>query len=280
MRQMHALGFALLVVACSCGDAAKDGANGVCRNTGTTGEGMACALDGDCPGAMMCHGSLGCGVACVDSGDCGQGSCVVNSSDDSPPASCVQACEHIAECITDVCTENIFPAIDCIPTCRDQGFADQVAALTCEEVNLLLLRQACAGDGNDACECPVFTSNVGAACEADPDCNADALETACVRERVPDTMEETGFPGGYCIALACQNDYECGADGLCVTVDSQGNTLCIRACDAAIEGSCRDGYVCSDVSEGEGVGACLPACRNDADCGTGSHCDVPSGECI
>jgi hypothetical protein len=271
----------VFATAAGCGETVADGNMGVCHNTGTTGEGDACERDGDCLGALTCQGAFGCGVACADDAACGTGNCIVGgSSPNNTPSSCVDACDHVASCVQSVCSENIFPAIDCIPACRDQGFADEVANLTCDDVNDLLLRQACADEGSEVCQCPVFTSNVGDACEDNAGCMSDALSAICIAEINADSMEASGFPGGYCIALGCQNDYECGDTGLCVTVDSQGQTLCIRQCITGAADQCRDGYVCGDVSDGGGVGACLPACTEDADCGTGFHCDVPSGECI
>jgi hypothetical protein len=91
---------------------------------------------------------------------------------------------------------------------------------------------------------------VGADCEADEDCDTD-LE--CVDD----------FAGGYCGRRDCEGDAECPGDSVCVEAD--GNTNCLRTCNAETDCSfCRaSGHVatCTDevtFVEATGVRVCLP----------------------
>jgi hypothetical protein len=100
-------------------------------------------------------------------------------------------------------------------------------------------------------------SNIGAACNADSECQAPA--DLCV----PD------FPGGYC-SVFCGSSEDCGDGAICVQFGMQA--LCLSACEPG-ENQCREGYGCSLMAGG----GCLPGCEDASDCGEGQECDLNGG---
>ena len=70
--------------------------------------------------------------------------------------------------------------------------------------------------------------------------------------------DANGFPGGYCTAI-CSNTNECGTNGICVDEDpndSSNPLVCLRRCTGSGMGSCRTGYDCVPLMDGNGV--CYP----------------------
>ncbi len=281
----------------------------------------ACANDSDCSGGQRCASVGGqtvcvdpcgsdsdCDSSCLDFGDDGnndtnndvnndenndinndQNNDVNNDGPNNDGGICQDACQQVADCLDQVCTMQIIDVAACTQQCEADPAAfgaDQILLLSCQELNDALLDQFCAEDPNIAqvCECPVIEpqeTDTGEPCAADADCEAGNLQPFCFTEVDAMTGEESGFAGGYCTAVGCQADEQCGENNICVQIDQQGTTICLAGCDPANngEGDCREGYACPDLSQGQGVGACIPACTEDADCGEGGTCDVETGQC-
>ncbi len=102
---------------------------------------------------------------------------------------------------------------------------------------------------------------VGSACTGNNNCPENGV---CL----------TALPGGYC-TRDCLGQ-ACPAGSKCYTIAT--NSLCLANCPGPRQGqsTCRPEYVCE--SDGTGIGACIPACRSDADCAP-STCNTATGYC-
>lgn len=111
---------------------------------------------------------------------------------------------------------------------------------------------------------------VGASCQADPDCTGS--EATCL-------TADAGFPAGYCVA-SCDSDGGCPSADLCVSglfSDTQGNSLpvCLESCNSG--STCRPGYICLNAS---GQSFCWPGCKTDSDClDENETCNTETGTC-
>lgn len=183
---------------------------------------------------------------------------------------CADACDRLV-----MCTEMDCPGtVDrnaCIAQCEPDpvGFqAELILTLTCAEINQAICIQ-------------MQETNAGDACMADTDCNAGTLQPFCIQATDMNGMP-SGWEGGYCTAIGCRADSECGTNKLCVTIDMMGTTACFQGCDVGTNGAgvCRMGYQCPDLSQGMNIGACIPACTDNADCGAGQTCNTMTGQCM
>ena len=100
---------------------------------------------------------------------------------------------------------------------------------------------------------------IGAACTTGSQC-LEGLAPECFTAMLGNVETGTSLPGGYC-SSTCQNDGDCGADGLCVALVS-GGTACVARCGAPSD--CRTGYACWTG------GYCLPGTFD---------CDPMKGTC-
>lgn len=184
-----------------------------------------CLVDRDCATGMCDRTIPGgyCTRPCEDSAGCGnRGWC------DWDPGSrtgfCMRRCENQRECRS--------AEFECfsVPGGReDEG--------------------VCAWN---AAERAPTTPNIGAPCRADVECMAPgALERYCLMAH--NTFgEPTGYRDGYCIAVGCSADADCGSGNRCAT---QGDLrFCATACSADTD--CREGYACSASQQ-----VCAPARR-------------------
>lgn len=107
-------------------------------------------------------------------------------------------------------------------------------------------------------------SPLGANCTQDSDCGAGPA---------PQCLQ-TPSGNGYC-SSTCTTDNDCptGTCEMGIGTDANGNpvNLCLLNCLSTLS-NCSTGDVCEE-------GLCVPACVSDMDCGTGSTCDVATGEC-
>jgi hypothetical protein len=117
---------------------------------------------------------------------------------------------------------------------------------------------------------------VGAPCATEADCNGGNLDALCVPEVSAEDGEDTGFVDGYCTAIECTADRQCGTGNWCVRIAEDGSTACFKGCTT--RANCRAEYACAELSDGAG-GICVPACASDADCTAPATCDVATGIC-
>ncbi len=182
--------------------------------------------------------------------------------------SCQPACDLLFQCVNQDCPGALdLTPQQCVDQCNIdpvQFQADVIVSLTCADISPQL------------CPPPANETNAGAACTQDADCEAGTLQPFCIAEIDPDG-NETGFAGGYCVAIGCQGDAACGVGNLCLAIDDAGNTACFDGCN---DDACREGYACQDLTGGQqpGFNACVPACETDEDCGQGATCNA-DGTC-
>ena len=92
-------------------------------------------------------------------------------------------------------------------------------------------------------------------------------------------FSEGTFAGGYCSdycgATILAGLIDCAPGSTCMQV-SEATAICADLCGGA-QGSCRSGYVCTDV---EGTSVCLPGCTADSQCPGGQRCNKTSGACV
>jgi hypothetical protein len=163
--------------------------------------------------------------------------------DGSVDQRCGLACGHVSGCVDEFCETASLDYEGCRESCaaNPAGFdPDRVASQTCQEVQATL----CASGLPDGCGCgPEFESNIGEACDSDDDCRANGLPPNCI----------TQWPGGYCVGANCGGSGGCPAGTLCIQFNGDGNTMCVRTCEAVED--CRPEYEC--VAAGQDVRLCI-----------------------
>ena len=152
----------------------------------------------------------------------------------------------------------------------------------------------------------VVTSMLGAACDADVDCDDDRL--TCLKS--DGLADGSGPPKGLC-TLNCTTDGAClefSDNAYCVELE-QDNSFCFEGCvtgtagepkchqrsefacsllglfegttECEDSGECGANQLCSnDGVCGDIVTGCLPTCGGDFDCGQNQYCDFASGFCV
>jgi hypothetical protein len=161
-------------------------------------------------------------------------------------ALCNEMCSYFAGCVDPNCNMPVIDVQGCVASCiEDPANAQATLDASCDAI----FDSICGQPGvADVCDCgPITPTNVGEPCEDAGDCAGGELVGMCINEA------ESGWPGGYCSSEGCQNNQQCGADGICVTIDEAGNTICVQSC---LERGCRDGYECLEL--GAGVNVCVP----------------------
>ncbi len=122
---------------------------------------------------------------------------------------------------------------------------------------------------------------LGSACTSATQCSFPPVNGFCFPEST--SMGPTGFNGGACMADCTFND-ECGDDGTCVRVSTDGTSYCIEKClNPGERSTCRAGYTCGVLTSG-GVpipeGACFPDCSAPGwECEMGQTCNTTTGQC-
>lgn len=194
---------------------------------------------------------------------------------------------------------------------RSTVYANDGSKITCDDTKYLSCAYANIFKAQGAsfnCGCTESTT-VGNACEKAEDCDSGALPSGCIPETTAQG-EDTGYPGGYCVAQACDlevplaeriigsanpNSSGCGAGNYCVMERYENSSMgtCYPGCEQTED--CRPGYACQarasvvelgtdgSVTKETMAKSCLPAsCETDADCGTGENqgrCNVATKAC-
>jgi hypothetical protein len=285
--------------------------SGRCIGSGQAGESAACESSDDCADGLRCFeqgANRFCVVPCSRDSDCGDGMCDTGDTNNNGgtnnggtnnggtnnggPSRCDEACTYLSGCFDQVCSMPIFQQADCVSDCEgDEGFDTGVLARDCNSLNEHLCQDP---NVQAVCDCPGTgpnNTNAGDPCTSDADCDGGNLQAGCV-QAVNSENQETGFDGGYCIAVGCNSDEACGEGNPCVqlqTEQGQAN-YCLGGCNPTEGRSvCRGGYGCWQASSEEATaGACFPECNNDADCpcpdenpNCGAVCDADNtGGCI
>jgi len=126
-----------------------------------------------------------------------------------------------------------------------------------------------AGSSGMSADAP-FPRGVGAPCDSDADCAGSPL--VCLTSASSGVLGEGGPANGYC-SLPCGSDAECAAVDD-VSICNRATGYCYGAClPGAGQAKCRAAQACLSVSDDNSLGACLPRCASDADCGPNRFCD-------
>ena len=235
------------------GAAGAGGAGGGVVNDAAIGD--ACGSDDDClggPNDLCIPASTADGPTGFEGGYCSRANCA--GADPCPAGSeCVQVDQAGNTLCLDLCAAN--DPCRAGYECADLGGA--AACLPMED------------------EPAPVTGEIGSACAQDVDCG-EGEDDFCLPE-VDEAGAETGWPGGYCVQLACSDVSPCPDGSECFQVTAEGDTACFDTCGAG--DPCRDGYECDAE-----LAACLPivedepepepgviggACAEDVDCGEG-----------
>jgi hypothetical protein len=132
------------------------------------------------------------------------------------------------------------------------------------------------------CQVPEIGA-IGGFCTTDScvDPSAGALTTVCLDNTLPVPWP----PGGFCTAIECTTDADCGEGSVCGQLSNGEETFgaCLPACceGVGVGDVCSVGRICTDNAFGEnlGVAACLPgtpAVPDGAPCEDFGACDINS----
>ncbi len=148
---------------------------------------------------------------------------------------------------------------------------------------LTLFAFACGGEDESQNNIFVpdgFDGNDGSPCVTNGNCDGRACLT-----------RSSGWPGGYCTTLTCNDDEDCnGEGGVCVSGVVEGSSACLLGCESSAD--CRDQYECQEINsrricvpslnDGPPVGAYGARCDSDENCDAGLVCEsgVDQGYCL
>jgi hypothetical protein len=114
----------------------------------------------------------------------------------------------------------------------------------------------------------VSSVGVGESCVMDSACQLGMLsDNRCY-------TDSQGWPEGYCTALGCTVDSECGEQGNCILQDSNEIGSCFLSCEES--GTCsREGYYCTTENRSEPE-LCLPVLPdiNEESANIGAPCTI------
>jgi hypothetical protein len=133
------------------------------------------------------------------------------------------------------------------------------------------------GEGGGGNPCDGTVCDPGARCNpASGLCEAPPAGSCAQPAECPDGECLADLPGGFCL-VQCADDAGCGPAGRCLP--NNDNEICYDRCD---DGSnCREGWICNDVTDQNGMvdgQVCVPDC-NEAGCGRGQSCNAETGLC-
>jgi hypothetical protein len=249
--------------------------NGYCVGLDDPGVDEVCTSDGDCNAGLRCYirQRSTCLRPCADEGDCGGNACVLpdDTTPDNTTRECVQACMHLANCVTTLCDRPLLTEERCQENCaEDPSQAQEILGSSCQELSINLC--SASPELQRSCNCPgnfPGQTNAGEPCQDADQCDAGNLLPVCLED----------WPrGGYCSALGCHSDQACGQGRVCIQLDTDGTSACFQGCQS--DQGCRQGYVCLNLSEDEGgPGVCFPDCQSDEDCPQGTTCQT-DGSCL
>jgi hypothetical protein len=178
------------------------------------------------------------GDECAVASDCGSGLCdrTVPGGYCSRPCATDDECGGGAICDGGACLQRCTVQRECRSAefeCFDLGRPDAVGACAFDVVT----------------HAPTVP-NIGAPCRAAIEClGPENLDVYCIPE-VGLRGEATGHRDGFCTALGCVEDHDCGDGAICVGGD--GARYCAPRCSANEQ--CREGYTCDAAT-----GGCLAA---------------------
>lgn len=257
---------------CPAGEVCEGGSCVFLGDAGVLGRG--CGEDSDCA-------SLGAGHQCKKR--------TASQRDEYHNGYCTKDCNATSECgRSGVCVE------------QDPGFGEvgTFCWLRCESsLDCRSPGYDCYSLGGGVKGCwlaplPAYDAGppadkIGEACTGDSQCQSPPSDGVCL----PPTFSDGGaspYVGGYCTA-PCDDSSHCSTDGgaRCVLVGAGGGqlALCLRLCEAPNGGpsSCRTGYLCLGVRQGDGglapQGVCTPSCLNAGAVCPGLTTCQPSGYC-
>lgn len=223
-RGMWLAGTVLLGLAIACGPAAAP--RPAANPTGTSEGGLA-DMFADPVGTI--------GATCIENDACTSGLC----DRTVPGGACTAHCDAQTPCADGgTCFEG---------TC----FAACTTSRQCR-ATFVCLAPADAAQGLCAWDLSLAPtdSTVGAPCTAAVECGAaEGLEPYCAPE-VGFRGEATGFAGGMCLGIGCNDATPCGANEVCIA--DAPVPFCLPSCATGTD--CRDGYVCNAETN-----ACMPA---------------------
>lgn len=192
-----------------------------------------------------------CSRPCSATRDCPSGSQCV-ATQDGPR--CLQQCQRdkTGQCRAAYVCDGVSTGGDvCVPRCRAES--DCADGFTC---------RAC----DDRCV-PKQSPGVriGQPCDVDAQCGTGE---SCTRV----DGQAQGFCSQPCGAGQCSSG--CPEGSTCQEVGSERALLCVRNCE---QGTCNPALQCAAFPGG--VQACLPPCRDTADCPSGATCSG-AGQCL
>lgn len=222
------------------------------------------------PGSYCVY--LGCDSDASDDEDgCpGDGVCALSGDDET--GICLDGCEDDRDCrapdysCRDIDPEDASRGRGCFPSCTTDD--------ACANDGTMGRPDFSCNPGTGLCTDTFDADRLGEPCEDAEDCPGGA----CIGE------ESDGWPAGTCAAVGCRLSgegpaFECPDGGVCVD-DEQGDPAigaCLSAC-VTESTSCRPGYACQALVEGETAGACVPACADES-CSGDRVCDMETGLC-
>jgi hypothetical protein len=217
---------------CDPGDEKDCPAVGCPNDTGTQvcqddGTYTACDCTGGSAGSGGSSGAAGSSGVAGSSGASGMGG--ASMTGDVPRGNVGLPCESAGDCAF---------GLDCVTSTSDGPFNN-------------------GGPANGYCT---------ATCNADEECEALDLLSACALNGGAGTPDDTSDDVRYCIAL-CQSGAPSATEFKCSLVNGA-----------------RDDLACLVPGGGSGTGArelglCVPACHSDAACGNGRFCNLSTGVC-
>ncbi len=275
-----------------------------CTSTADCRSGYTCS-DWDGDGTPECVASAPAGAPCTQDSDCGAGKCLTQGQTGWSGGYCTTTCASDSDCSTgSQCVTDNQGVHRCLASCQTNQDCRNGYACVADPTTSGAVCEPYGGG----------TGGIGDPCTSVADCSGGTKATC--------TTDTGGYPGGYC-STACASTDQCPSGSACVSSNG-GTGNCEKTCSADTD--CRTGYTCQKDSQGNLVcspggisssggdngaactdnsqctghacrdelhsgwkgGYCYAPCRNDSDCGSGSHCgDVhtsaqgfSAGECF
>ena len=209
-----------------------------------------CLMQSERPGGVPLWSGGYCTHTCAGAGDCPSGSACVRTSEGGH---CLKQCAkgRDADCRAQYVCEGTSSGDNvCFPACGND--ADCASGTTCRVCDGRCIPRGRAG------------ALVGDPCDANEQCG-----TGQVCQRV------NGGSQGFC-TQPCGSDLcygSCPGGSTCQKVGADALSICVRSCSGD---SCGAAFQCAPFPGG--AGGCLPPCRAQADCPSGSTCGS-NGQC-
>ncbi len=193
------------------------------------------------------------GDACTQHDQCTAGGFCVTAAQEWPGGACIgtgcvpstnTGCQGDAQCLVDdfgdvYCLDGCATSDDCRDGYVCRGTVEFPTRLSCH---------------------PAFVdTNLGGACG-----NTGCQGGTCRSEQF------YGYPGGYCVADACDPNATtpCPGDGVCLVESGATLGYCLDGCGTSEDCRVSAGYACADPdpTDASSATACVPACSTDGQC--------------